>query len=111
MVHVNGEWVDFRFYRPGAEQVFVAGDFNDWRPGEVLMKRDAEGHWTTRMRLPAGEYRFKYCADGEWFADYAASGLEPGRFGMDSIVRVTSQAFRVHTVAKPAARESFAASA
>ena len=40
------------------------------------------------MKLPAGEFRFRYCADGEWFADYAAFGVEPGRFGLDSIVRV-----------------------
>jgi len=40
------------------------------------------------MRLPAGEFKFRYCADGEWFADYAAFGVEPGRFGLDSVVRV-----------------------
>ena len=53
------------------------------------MVRSDDGYWVAKMKLPAGEFRFRYCADGEWFADYAAFGVEPGRFGLDSIVRVS----------------------
>lgn len=88
MVSFNGEWVEFSFFRPKARQVHLAGDFNDWRKHELPMIRNSEGYWTARMRLPAGEFRFRYCADGEWFTDYASFGVEPGRFGMDSILRV-----------------------
>jgi hypothetical protein len=49
----------------------------------------------------AGEFRFRYCADGEWYADYAAFGVEPGRFGMDSIVRVPTAPAVQLTLAKP----------
>jgi hypothetical protein len=52
------------------------------------MVRGAHGYWIARMRLPAGEFKFRYCADGEWFTDFAAFGVEPGRFGLDSILRV-----------------------
>ena len=88
MVKCKDDCVEFCFYRPQARNVHVAGEFNDWRVGELPMSRRDDGYWTARTRLPAGEFRFRYCADGEWFADYAASGLAPGRFGMDSIVRV-----------------------
>ncbi len=88
MVNTHGQQVEFTFYRPKAKDVFVAGDFNDWRNGELAMTRDENGHWTADLRLPAGEYRFRYCADGEWFTDYAAFGVEPGRFGMDSVIWV-----------------------
>ena len=54
------------------------------------------------MKLPAGEFRFRYCADGMWFADYAAFGVEPGRFGLDSIVLVP-QAQTPVPVLQPAA--------
>lgn len=88
MVTVTDNWVEFKFYRPTAQHVALAGDFNNWRVGELKMVRCEDGYWQARMKLPAGEFRFRYCADGEWYADYAAFGVEPGRFGMDSIVRV-----------------------
>ncbi|MBS3733587.1 MAG: isoamylase early set domain-containing protein [Phycisphaerae bacterium] len=88
MVTVHGQWAEFRFFRPAADRVELAGDFNDWREGQLPMSREDDGYWTARMRLPVGEFRFRYRADGQWFTDYAAFGVEPGRFGLDSIVRV-----------------------
>ena len=88
MVTVTDEWVEFTFYRPSAQNVHLAGDFNDWRERELAMALSEDGYWTARMKLPAGEFRFRYCADGEWFTDYAAFGVEPGRFGLDSVVRI-----------------------
>jgi 1,4-alpha-glucan branching enzyme len=99
MVSIDGEWVEFRFFRPGANQVHLAGDFNHWRKGELPMVRDRHGYWVARMRLPAGEFKFRYCADGEWFTDYAAFGVEPGRFGLDSVVRVPQITLRIAPVA------------
>jgi 1,4-alpha-glucan branching enzyme len=93
MVVVNGDLVEFRFFRPGAQKVHLAGDFNNWRMQELPMARSSEGYWMAKLRLPAGEFRFRYCADGEWFTDYAAFGVEPGRFGLDSIVRVDQPKF------------------
>ena len=95
MVNVRDEWVEFRFYRPGAGEVHLSGDFNGWRTGELPMTRSQDGYWVAKMRLPAGEFKFRYWSDGEWFTDFAAFGVEPGRFGMDSIVRVPSVPLRV----------------
>ncbi|MCE5279755.1 MAG: hypothetical protein ABFD92_20400 [Planctomycetaceae bacterium] len=88
MVTVRNNWVEFSFFRDAAKSVFVAGDFNGWRQDELRMSNDGRGNWQARLKLPVGEFKFRYCADGQWFTDYAAFGLEPGRFGMDSIVRV-----------------------
>ena len=95
MVQIQGQWVEFRFYRPQAGQVHLIGDFNEWRSGELPMDRTGDGYWVAKMRLPAGEFKFRYCADGEWYTDYAAFGVEPGRFGLDSIVRVPVVPIRV----------------
>ena len=59
------------------------------------MVRSQEGYWVARLRLPAGEFRFRYYADGEWFTDFAAFGVEPSRFGLDSIVRVPKRTLHV----------------
>ncbi|MDY6913869.1 MAG: glycogen-binding domain-containing protein [Planctomycetota bacterium] len=88
MVTVNGTWVDFSFFRPQAKNVRLTGGFNGCQEGELRMTRDSDGYWRLRLRLPAGKFKFRYCADGEWFADYASFGVEQGRFGLNSIVRV-----------------------
>ncbi len=97
MVNVQGDWAEFSFFRPQAIQVFLAGDFNDWREGELKMVLGEDGYWTARMHLPTGEFKFRYCADGQWYADYAAFGVEPGRFGLDSVVRVIGRTLKVAT--------------
>ena len=88
MVTVTDGCVEFVFFRPQAGHVEVVGDFNDWRQGELAMQPTGDGHWRASLNLPAGVFRFRYRADGEWFTDYAAFGIEPGEYGMDSIVRV-----------------------
>ena len=95
MVTVKNNWAEFTFYRPQASAVHLAGDFNDWRVGEVPMVRGPKGYWMARMRLPAGEFRFRYCADGEWYTDFAAFGVTPGRFGLDSVLRVVAEPLRI----------------
>lgn len=111
MVTVNGEWVEFRFFRPNASRVHLAGDFNNWRHNELPMTRGDEGYWHARVRLNPGEFKFRYCADGQWFADYAAFGVEPGRFGMDSIVRVEAQMLKLVNTNSAAAGKSAVAAA
>lgn len=88
MVTLDGEWIEFKFFRPQAREVFLAGEFNHWRQRELPMNRTSGGYWRARLSLPPGEFRFLYCADGEWFPDFAAFGVEPGRFGLDSVLRV-----------------------
>ena len=56
------------------------------------MIRQSDGYWRARLLLPDGEYRFRYRADGEWFTDYGAFGLEPGPTGLDGVVRVRRRA-------------------
>ncbi|MFW6062114.1 MAG: hypothetical protein ACOC93_04825, partial [Planctomycetota bacterium] len=65
MVNVENGWVEFRFFRPQASSVSIAGDFNCWRENELMMTKLPDGYWLARMRLPQGEYKFRYCADGE----------------------------------------------
>lgn len=91
----DDDYVQFSFFRPGASKVFLTGDFNDWRVDQLPMVRQEDGHWLLRLRLQAGDYKFRYVADGLWYTDFAAFGVEPGRFGMDSIVRVTPRRLRV----------------
>jgi len=84
--------VEFRFYRPQAARVDLVGDFNDWNEGSNCLESLPGGWWIARLRLEPGEYRFRYLADGIWFADYAAHGIEAGPFGWTAVLVVRQPA-------------------
>jgi len=88
MVSVEGNSAESRFYCPQAEQVFLVGDFNAWRHGELAMTPETGGYWRATISLPKGEYRFRYWADGQWHLDYASFGLDISSYGYDSVVRI-----------------------
>lgn len=78
MVHHQDDGsVEFAYFRPGAQCVHLAGDFNQWGSQPQAMTRDEHGWWRLRLALPSGEYRFKYVVDEKiWEADFAAFGVE-----------------------------------
>ena len=88
MVTFRGSMAEFRFLRPGARQVHLVGDFNGWALGPTPMKPADGAFWVCRVSLPRGTYRFRYVADGQWFTDFAAFGVEPSPLGMNSVLRV-----------------------
>ena len=101
MVTVQGNFAQFRFYRPQALDVQVLGDFNGWRAGVLRMRPAGDGYWVAGVHLAGGSYKFRYLADGQWFTDYAAFGVEYGQFGVDSIVRVAGGHQREAQAGKP----------
>lgn len=83
MINVSGNGeVEFQFFRPAAQQVALVGDFSSWDTSVLPMRRRRDGWWVHRLRLAPGVYQFKYLADGEWYPDYAAFGLERGGLGV-----------------------------
>jgi 1,4-alpha-glucan branching enzyme len=90
MVIVDGHEVTFEFLRPEADRVFLAGDFNGWRAGELPMRRDQAGLCKARLHLPKGTFRFRYLADGQWYADFASFGVDYGPYGPNGVVEVAS---------------------
>ncbi|GMU21977.1 MAG: hypothetical protein AMXMBFR13_20650 [Phycisphaerae bacterium] len=80
--------MEFSFFRPDARQVCLTGDFNGWHKASLPMEKGEQGWWRYNLRLAAGTYQFRYLADGDWFTDYAAFGLERGPFGWNSVLHV-----------------------
>ncbi|MBS0263137.1 MAG: redoxin domain-containing protein [Planctomycetes bacterium] len=60
-------------YRPtvAAEAVYLAGSFNEWKPdGHRMDGPDADGNFSTRLKLKAGRYEYKFVVNGKvWRAD------------------------------------------
>jgi len=75
---------------PRAQKVQLAGDFNNWQPeGSYLEKVGDSGVWQTKIKLPAGKYRYRLVVDGHWQQDPYNAHTELNPFGeLNSVLEV-----------------------
>ena len=67
--------VNFVCHAPGAKQVAVVGDFNEWQPTVHVMRRQPDGAWTAQVSLNHGHHRYLFWVDGEHHLDPRAQGV------------------------------------
>ncbi len=94
MTSVGEGIVEFWFFRRDVNNVRIVGDFSGFSDGGVAMTGGADGWWRATVALGAGEYRFRYVADGTPFADYASNGIEVSKTGINSILVVPESSGR-----------------
>lgn len=88
MTSVGEGFVEFWFFRRDVSGVRIVGDFGPSFDSGVAMTGGPDGWWRASVPLEAGEYRFRYVADGASFADYASNGIEVSKTGINSILVV-----------------------
>ncbi len=67
-VTVEEDEVIFTLTAPGAERVFLVGDFNRWNPTVDRMYKDGDS-FEYSLFMVEGVYRYKFVVDGEWIVD------------------------------------------
>jgi len=82
----GGQKVEFSFYAPERKGVFLAGDFNNWDSQSLPMKKDEEGAWKTKVKLPPGRYEYKFFTDSSWVEDLPGIEKVPNQFGTNNFV-------------------------
>jgi 1,4-alpha-glucan branching enzyme len=80
--------VRFEFPVPGAQEVFIAGEFNNWDERGNPLKRDENGVWGIVIHLPPGRYEYRFLTDGRWENDPSCSSCVPNAFGSLNCVRI-----------------------
>lgn len=82
--------VRFELRAPDAEQVAVAGSFNDWSPdASPLTKNPATGLWTGTIALRLGEHQYLFVVDDtRWIPDPTAHAQVDDGFGQSNSVIV-----------------------
>ena len=82
--------VTFTLEAPAGKDIYVVGDFNDWKINdENRFTQRENGSWEKRIGLPQGRYRYKFLVDGAWMLDSQNPELEPNAFGtFDSIMKI-----------------------
>jgi hypothetical protein len=81
--------VRFVYVAPGAAHVSVVGDFNQWNPTAVPLRRLSDGTWIADVPLVPGRYAYAFVVDGKLEADPTAPRATDSDFGVaNSIVMV-----------------------
>ncbi len=82
--------VRFELRAPDANEVTLAGSFNDWSPqGVQLVRNAASGLWTATVPLTPGEHQYLFVIDGsQWIPDPSAHAQVDDGFGQANSVIV-----------------------
>ena len=80
--------VQFEFLALDAQEVYLAGDFNNWETSTNLMKKDKKGIWKTIFSLTPRRYEYRFLVDGNWENDPSCCDCVPNEFGSQNCVRV-----------------------
>jgi len=80
--------VQFVFVAPGASEVALVGDFNDWSLGATPMRTvPGNGMWTVTVPLSPGRYRYAFVVDDTtWVRDPSAPPAIESDFGRPNSV-------------------------
>jgi hypothetical protein len=79
--------VRFSLVAPEAATVSIVGDFNQWNPATLPMRRSADGRlWEIEVRLPLGRYSYAFLIDGKLAPDPAAPRGAGDDFGKPNSV-------------------------
>ena len=72
--------VRFVLFAPEAQQVALAGTFNQWDTAATpLLRTGTPGVWAATLTLPAGQHQYAFVVDGaRWVADPAAPAVDDG---------------------------------
>ena len=74
---------------PDAKEVFIAGEFNNWKLDENSKMEKTNGCWTKRLNLDSGKYRYRFVIDGNWSEDPANPSTLLNSYGtLDSLLEV-----------------------
>ncbi|HPT39817.1 MAG TPA: AAA family ATPase [Candidatus Omnitrophota bacterium] len=74
---------------PDAKEVFIAGEFNNWKLDENSRMVKNNGCWTKRLNLDNGKYRYRFVIDGNWSEDPSNPLTQLNTYGtLDSLLEV-----------------------
>ncbi|MBM3246201.1 MAG: chromosome partitioning protein ParA [Candidatus Omnitrophica bacterium] len=79
----------FSIAAPQAREVYLAGDFNNWRLDNSSRMQQDNGSWKKKIDLAAGKYRYRFVVDGNWIEDSNNPHRQINPYGeMDSLIEI-----------------------
>ena len=83
--------VNFSINAPGADSVFLAGDFNAWDRRAHPMKKSENDVWQKSLMLFPGRYEYRFLVDDRWMNDLQNTETCLNCFGtLNNVVSVSA---------------------
>jgi 1,4-alpha-glucan branching enzyme len=67
--------INFICMAPNASTVHLIGDFNDWDPAALPLKKQSDGAWLIQIPLNHGHHHYQFLVDGKPMLDPRAQGI------------------------------------
>ncbi len=86
--------VSFSVFAPEAKEVYVAGEFNNWKLEDTarMTKSNGNGTWSKALNLSTGKYRYRFVIDGNWVSDSSNPLKEINPYGsVDSLIEISAK--------------------
>ena len=81
--------ITFNLNAPEAQEVSLAGSFNEWDPAARALKCDRKGIWRTWLNLTPGQHEYRFIVNGQWQEDPRCDDRQENPYGsFNSIVEV-----------------------
>ena len=82
--------VDFSIASVDAKEVYVTGNFNNWKLDDKSRMEQTNGKWHKKIRLKPGLHHYRFVIDGKWTEDPDNIRKEINPYGeMDSLLEVS----------------------
>jgi len=83
--------VVFSVFAPEAKEVYVSGDFNEWKLDNSSRMVNHDGTWSRKVNLDSGRYHYRFVIDGRWIEDFNNPKREVNPFGqLNSFLEINS---------------------
>ena len=82
--------ISLELVKPGAKQVAVAGDFNDWKPERSPLVQIGNGRWVGDLNVKPGRHEYLFVVDGQWLPDPNAKENVQNPYGGKNSVLIVS---------------------
>jgi len=81
----------FSVFAPEAKEVYVCGDFNNWKLDDESRLISHNGTWSRKLQLNSGRYHYRFVIDGKWVEDFNNPCRETNPYGeLNSLLEIKS---------------------
>ena len=78
--------VNFTMEAPEAQNISLAGNFNNWDINSHPLKKRSKGIWKASINLMPGIYEYRFLVDGEWQNDPNCTTFLPNSYGSENCI-------------------------
>jgi len=91
-IHLEDNVYVFYYKNNSAKRVNLIGEFNNWNPYSLPMKKHKSSYWEIEVDIPPGLYAYQFIVDGKYLNDPLGQSMMVDRFDYEmSLLEITGK--------------------